>query len=189
MDHDRHAVAQRRRRSPRFPPGLSPPRRAPRAAAVLSLVAAIVAGGCEMPRLPELPSLPELPAIPGVYRIDIQQGNIVDGESLDQLEIGMERRKVSFILGTPLLVDPFHQDRWDYYYSLRPGSGAVQRQHITLHFVDDRLARIENRLQPEVAPDTQAERTRTLVKVPDRRRREGIFERLVPDFLKGDDAP
>ena len=177
MDHDHNAVPRPRRLSPK-------------AAALFPIVAAILAGGCEMPAMPELPSLPALPSlpeIPGVYRIDIQQGNVVEQAMVDRLEIGMERRKVRFIMGTPLLVDPFNQDRWDYLYSLRPGSGEEVSQRVTLHFEDDRLARIDNRLRSELVPDTPAERTQTLVKVPKRQPPQGILERLTPDFLKRDE--
>ena len=154
-----HFVVQRWR-------GLSP-----KAAALVLVVAAGVNGGCEMPR------------IPGLYRIDIQQGNIVNQEMIDQLEIGMERRKVSFILGTPLLADPFNQDRWDYLYSLRTGSGTAVTQRLSVYFADDRLVRIENHLEPGVVPVLE-ERTQTLVKVPQREPRESVFGELVPDVLK-----
>ena len=175
MDHDHNAVPRSRRLSPK-------------AAALFPIVAAVFAGGCDMPAMPELPSLPELPGIPGVYRIDIQQGNVVDQAMVDQLEIGMERRKVLFIMGTPLLVDPFNQDRWDYLYSLRTRSGDEVGQRVTLYFDEESLARIDNRLRPDVVPDTPAERTQTLVKVPLRKPPEGIIERLTPDFLERDDA-
>ena len=176
MDHDRNAVSRTRRLSPK-------------AAALFVMVAAGVNGGCEMPALPELPALPEIPGLPGIYRIDIQQGNIVDQEMLDQIEIGMERRKVRFILGTPLLVDPFNQGRWDYVYSLRRGSGEEARQRVSVYFVDDRLARIEAHLDPGIAPGSAAERAQTLVKVPKRQPREGILDRLTPDFLEREDDP
>ena len=161
MDHDHNAVPRSRRLSSK-------------AAALFPIVAAVFAGGCDMPAMPKLPSLPALPEIPGVYRIDIQQGNVVDQAMVDQLEIGMERRKVLFIMGTPLLVDPFNQNRWVYLY--------------TLYFDEESLARIDNRLRPDVVPDTPAERTQTLVKVPLRKPPEGIIERLTPDFLERDDA-
>ena len=170
MDHDRPAASRTRRLSPKV-------------AALFVVAAAGLNGGCEMP------VLPELPGFPGVYRIDVQQGNIVDRELLDQLDIGMERRKVRFILGTPLLVDPFNQDRWDYVYSLHTGSGEEVKQRVSVHFVDDRLARIESDLVPGAVPGSAAERTRTLVKVPERRPPEGILDRLAPDFLKRDDDP
>ena len=176
MDHDRNAVSRTRRLPPK-------------AAMLFAMVAAGISGGCEMPALPEFPALPELPGFPGVYRIDIQQGNVVDKEMLDRIEIGMERRKVLFILGTPLLVDPFSQGRWDYVYSLRRGSGEEVRQRVSVYFIDDRLVRIEDRLDPGVAPGSAAERTQTLVKVPNRQPREGLLDKFTPDFLERDDDP
>lgn len=176
MEHERFTVSRARRFSPKV------------AALVLAATAGLNAG-CEMPALPELPSLPALPEIPGVYRIDIQQGNIVDREMLDQLEIGMEPRKVRFILGTPLLVDPFNQNRWDYVYSLRRGSGEETRQRVSVHFVDDRLARIDDRLDSAAVSESAAERIQTRVKVPRRPPPEGFLDRLLPDFLTRDDEP
>ena len=149
-------------------------------AIVLAVVgAAVVSGGCEMPRMLESPR------IPGVYRIDIQQGNVVDQTMSDQLEIGMERRKVRFILGTPLLVDSFNPDRWDYLYVLRPGSGPEVSQRLSVYFVDDELARIEDRLDPGVVEGE--ERTQMLVKVPAHRARQGILYKLIPDFATPSD--
>ena len=176
MDHERFTVSQSRRFSPM-------------AAALILAATAGLNAGCEMPALPELPALPEFPEIPGVYRIDIQQGNIVDREMLDQLEIGMEPRKVRFILGTPLLVDPFNQNRWDYFYSLRRGSGEEARQRVSVYFVDDRLARIEDRLDPAAVSELAAERVQTRVKVPKRPPPKGFLNRLTPDFLTRDDDP
>ena len=149
-------------------------------AIVLAVVgAAVVSGGCEMP------GMLESPRIPGVYRIDIQQGNVVDQTMSDQLEIGMERRKVRFILGTPLLVDSFNPDRWDYLYVLRPGSGPEVSQRLSVYFVDDELTRIEDRLDPGVVEGE--ERTQMLVKVPARRARQGILYKLIPDFATPSD--
>ena len=62
---------------------------------------------------------------PLVYRMDIQQGNMVDQEMLDRLKPGMTKKDVKFILGTPLLIDPFHADRWDYVYSFEIGRAHV----------------------------------------------------------------
>ena len=181
MDHDRDGASRTRRFRPK-------------AAALCLAVAAGLGGGCEMPALPDLPSLPELPAlpdlpgIPGVYRIDIQQGNVVEQQMLDRLEIGMERSKVRFIMGTPLLVDPFNQDRWDYVYRLRRGSGEEVSQRVSLYFADDRLARVEGDLASEAIPEATAERIQTRVKVPKRPPPKGFLERLTPDFLSGNDS-
>lgn len=70
-----------------------------------------------------------------LYKIDVQQGNVITQEMLDQLELGMSARKVRFIMGTPLLQDAFHQNRWDYLFSFLEGrSGKRQQQVISLFF-------------------------------------------------------
>ena len=56
-----------------------------------------------------------------VYRIDIQQGNLLDDEDIVQIEVGMTRSQVQFLLGTPMVADSFHRDRWDYAYYFRRG--------------------------------------------------------------------
>jgi outer membrane protein assembly factor BamE len=56
---------------------------------------------------------------PGVYKLDIPQGNILEEEKIDQLKMGMTKRQVRYLLGTPLMIDSFNQDRWVYYYSYK----------------------------------------------------------------------
>ena len=80
---------------------------------------------------------------PWVYRIDVEQGNIVDDEKLDQVTEGMSKRQVKYLLGTPMLQDTFNQDRWDYYYSYETGKGRIDRELLTLYFTGDKLAKIE----------------------------------------------
>jgi outer membrane protein assembly factor BamE len=79
------------------------------------------------------------------HKIDIQQGNVISEEELSQLKPGMESRKVRQILGTPMLVDPFHPDRWDYFFSLKSGNKVLERYRATLFFSNDRLVRIERK--------------------------------------------
>jgi outer membrane protein assembly factor BamE len=76
---------------------------------------------------------------PGVYRINIEQGNIIDQDLVDQLRPGMSRRQVRFILGTPLVEDPFNQDRWDYLYMLRNGLDILSEAHLSVYFDGDSL--------------------------------------------------
>ncbi|RMG27455.1 MAG: outer membrane protein assembly factor BamE, partial [Gammaproteobacteria bacterium] len=64
-----------------------------------------------------------LERLPFVYRIDIQQGNVVTQEQIDQLRPGMTREQVRYLLGTPLVQDTFHPERWDYVYYFKPGRG------------------------------------------------------------------
>jgi outer membrane protein assembly factor BamE (lipoprotein component of BamABCDE complex) len=77
-----------------------------------------------------------------IYRQNIQQGNAIEQDDLDELYEGMNKRQVLFVLGTPSVMDPFHQDRWDYVQTFsRRGSDMVQRT-VTLHFENDMLTEI-----------------------------------------------
>ena len=77
------------------------------------------------------------------YRISIQQGNFVSREMVAQLREGMTPDQVRFVLGTPLLTDIFHADRWDYPFRLMEGNGEVTSSRVTVFFKDNRLARVE----------------------------------------------
>jgi outer membrane protein assembly factor BamE len=77
------------------------------------------------------------------YRIDIQQGNYVTQEMVEKLKPGMTRSQVRFILGTPLVVDPFRTDRWDYVYLYKKRGALTEQRRIAVIFKDDGLARIE----------------------------------------------
>ena len=86
-----------------------------------------------------------------VYRIDIQQGNLLEDTDIAQIEVGMTRSQVQFLLGTPMISDSFHRDRWDYAYYLRLGrSPDVERRWVVVYFENDRDARVERdvELQP-----------------------------------------
>jgi outer membrane protein assembly factor BamE len=73
-----------------------------------------------------------------VYRANLAQGNLIEQEDLDQVEVGMTRNQVRFLLGTPLIDDPFHADRWDYvYYVVLGRDNAVFKRWVTVVFVDD----------------------------------------------------
>lgn len=77
---------------------------------------------------------------PGVHRVEVQQGNIIDQEMIDKLKPGMTKSQVRFVLGTPLLADTFHQDRWDYYYSKLDSDGNETREQVTVFFdADEKL--------------------------------------------------
>jgi outer membrane protein assembly factor BamE len=80
---------------------------------------------------------------PGVYRINVPQGNIVTQKQVDQLRPGLNKRQVTFILGTPLIRDTFDQSRWDYIYSFQPGGGERVQERLTVFFKDDKLVRID----------------------------------------------
>ena len=94
--------------------------------------------GCAVPRI-------------GPHRIDVQQGNALDQENVARLKIGLNRAQVRFLLGTPLVVDPFRTDRWDYVYLNYKSGKLTEQKRITLFFEGDTLARIEGDM-PEAAP-------------------------------------
>ena len=85
---------------------------------------------------------------PGGYRIDVEQGNIVTQEMADQLQPGMSRRQVRFILGTPLVEDTFNQNRWDYTYSKRKGIELKEKASITVIFDGDALVEVKGDYLP-----------------------------------------
>ncbi len=76
-------------------------------------------------------------SFPGVHKIDIQQGNVITQDMIDQLRPGMTTRQVRFIMGTPLITDTFHSDRWDYLYSIQTAGGARKQERISLMFDDN----------------------------------------------------
>ncbi|MAB27239.1 MAG: hypothetical protein CL580_06230 [Alteromonadaceae bacterium] len=80
---------------------------------------------------------------PGVYRINVEQGNVVTEEMVEQLRSGLNRRQVRYIMGTPLIEDSFHEDRWDYRYLLRNGNELLSETQLTLWFEEDELVRVE----------------------------------------------
>jgi len=91
-----------------------------------------------------------VPMIPGItaHKIDIQQGNYVTQDMIAKLKPGMSRSQVRFALGTPLVTDPFHPDRWDYVYVLQKKGEVVAQRRIVVVFKDEKLARIDGDVKP-----------------------------------------
>jgi len=85
---------------------------------------------------------------PGVYKLEIQQGNIIKQEMVDQLKPGMTRRQVKFVLGSPLVMDTFKQDRWDYLYTVRRRNGESHKERLTVFFKDDKLSHFTGDFRP-----------------------------------------
>jgi len=101
----------------------------------------------------------ELPSLISPYRIDIQQGNVVTQEMVSKLKVGMTRSQVRFVLGSPLVTDMFHGDRWDYVYTMQKQGKPEERRRLTVIFDGDKLATLEgdvvlsdNALEPPPAP-------------------------------------
>jgi outer membrane protein assembly factor BamE len=93
-------------------------------------------------------------SFPGVYKLDIQQGNVVTQDMIDQLKPGMTRRQVRFIMGNALINDTFHPNRLDYIYTLQPGGGQRQQEHASILFNDnDQLIGLAGDFMPGVSRD------------------------------------
>ena len=106
-----------------------------------ALAAALMFGGC-------------------VYRLDTQQGNLLDDEQVQQVEVGMTRSQVRFLLGTPMVSDPFSRDRWDYMYFYRHGHGGkVRKSHVVVFFDGDVVSRIDRPPAPAPAAPAAPEPT------------------------------
>jgi outer membrane protein assembly factor BamE len=87
----------------------------------------------------------------GPYSMNVQQGNALDAESIARLKPGLSRSQVRFLLGTPLLVDPFRTDRWDYVYLFYQAGTLTERKRLALFFTDDTLSRVEGDVPAEVS--------------------------------------
>jgi outer membrane protein assembly factor BamE len=91
-----------------------------------------------------------------IHRIDIQQGNVITQEVLEKLMLGMEKEQVRHLLGTSLIEDPFHKDRWDYIYRYQAGNtDEHQSAHLSLQFSDGRLSAIDVRETPPKEADVK----------------------------------
>lgn len=87
------------------------------------------------------------------YRMNIQQGNFLEAEDIDQIEVGMTRNQVRFLIGTPMVADPFNVERWDYVFFFKVGRTRQEiSNHLTIWFEEDRVVRID---RPENLEDTQ----------------------------------
>ncbi len=87
-----------------------------------------------------------------VYQANLSQGNVIKQDDLDQVEVGMTRNQVRFLLGTPMIEDPFHEDRWEYVYFVKIGrDDAIFKRWISILFNGDRVSEIID--GQELSPD------------------------------------
>ena len=90
-----------------------------------------------------------------VYRMNIQQGNFLEGRTVDQLQNGMTRSQVRYLLGTPMVPDAFDKDRWDYLYYFKKGRlRKPEERHLIVFFKDDKVEKFERNNVPYKAPQT-----------------------------------
>ncbi len=128
--------------------------------------------------------------MPLLYKIDIQQGNVIEQDMINKLRPGMAKDQVKFIMGTPVIVDPFHNDRWEYIFSFQKGGGVREQRHITLHFDDDKLAYISGDVEVSNVPRPENEivTEKEAITVPKSDKEEkGFFGRLWDKVTPGED--
>jgi len=109
--------------------------------------------------LPFLAACSGAPVITSVltpYRIDVRQGNFVTQDMVAQLKPGLSREQVRFILGSPLVADMFHADRWDYVYRYQRGWEDAEQRILTVFFQDNKLARVAGDVVAEDGSGAQA---------------------------------
>ena len=127
---------------------------------------------------------------PLLHKIDIQQGNVIDQEMLNKLQPGMDKKQVKFIMGTPVLVDPFHNERWEYIYSFQEGGKVREQRHITLHFEGGKLAHISGDIEVSNVPRQKeaiiTEENAVIVPESDKEKK-GFFGRLLEKINPLDD--
>jgi outer membrane protein assembly factor BamE len=116
-----------------------------------------------------------------VYRMDIHQGNIVSQEMVDQLKPGMNKRQVSYIMGTPLLQDAFQDERWDYVYSNEPYGEDRLQKRITLVFKRDELMGVQGDFRPGTLPSVEPSKDVT-VSIPKIDREKTLWESITGLF-------
>ena len=128
--------------------------------------------------------------MPGIYTLEIQQGNIVDQAMIDQLRPGMNKRQVLYIMGSPMLVDFFHKNRWDYIYSDQPSGEDRVQKRVTLLFDNDQIVGMQGDFRPSAVPVIKRSPGIT-VDVPKRNLEKTMWEKItgLVSFDGSDDAP
>ena len=132
--------------------------------------------GCAAVRLPFY-QIPEARDLPFIHKIDVQQGNVVTQEMVGQLRPGMDKKKVQYIMGTPVIQDTFNANRWDYVYTFQTGGGNVESRRVTLVFADDKLDRVEGNVKAAAGKLEVALHQDTTVDVP-KDYRKGFIGRI-----------
>ena len=116
------------------------------------------------------------------FKMDIQQGNVVTSKMLLQLKPGMTKSQVKFIMGTPLIVDSFHKDRWDYFYQLRQAGKIVEQRRVILDFDKDLLSKVRGDVVPEgtagAATGNESSIAKTILVEPKPKQDEGMLDKL-----------
>lgn len=128
------------------------------------------------------------------YKMDIQQGNVVTSKMMLQLRPGMTKSQVRFIMGTPLIQDSFHKDRWDYFYQFRKDGKIIEQRNVVLDFENEQLAHVRGDVVPagsdqeQAAPSSESKAGKVIVLPPTPVKKEkGLLDKLK--FWKSDEEP
>lgn len=128
-----------------------------------------------------------LNSLPGVYKLEIQQGNIIEQPMVDQLRPGMNKRQVLYIMGSPMLTDVFNPKRWDYiYYDKSDNEEKVQKK-VSLFFNNEQLIGIQGDMRPSGKPVIKSS-GETTVDVPKRDLEKTLWGKIT-GLLGYGDAP
>jgi outer membrane protein assembly factor BamE len=123
------------------------------------------------------------------FKMDIQQGNVVTSKMLLQLRPGMTKSQVKFIMGSPLIVDSFHKDRWDYFYQLRQAGKIVEQRRVILDFDKDLLTKVRGDVVPQgtagAATGNESSVAKTITVEPKPKQEKSWSEKLK--FWKSDE--
>ncbi len=112
----------------------------------LLITCCVLLAGCDA-------SLPKIKP----FKMDIQQGNVVTSKMLLQLKPGMTKSQVRFIMGTPLILDSFHKDRWDYFYQMRQAGKVIEQRRVILEFDKELLTHVRGDVVPQGTPGAATE--------------------------------
>ncbi len=118
----------------------------------------------------------------GVYKLDINQGNYLTQDMVAKLKVGMTPAQVQGALGTPLLADPFHADRWDYIYRYTRQDKVIESREFRVFFVDSKLARWEGDETPQSATELNRLAAERTIGKPPEPEDTGFFDRLFGIF-------
>lgn len=116
--------------------------------------------------------------VPVVYKIDVEQGNIITQKDVNKIKVGMSRKQIRYALGTPLIADSFHKARWDYIFTSKKGYKKPTRKQISIHFKNDVVTKIEGDIQPQKQSAVKVKPETTVVVINPKEKRKGIFKRI-----------
>jgi len=120
-----------------------------------------------------------------VYKLPTRQGNVIEQKQLDQLQVGMTREQVRFLLGTPVAASPFENQRWDYVGYYKSPRGKVSSRVVSLYFADDKLTRMEGTQASEADKALESPDVKTVLREDKKAQAEDTREASEKDKESG----